>query len=154
MPRCDSRLKIPVSAFHPQRRPVLFQAFSQADGSTTRKYGGTGLGLAISKHLVAIMEGQIGVQSEAEKGSTFWFTAKLEKSLDIVVPRETYNVRDLRVLIVDDNTTNRQILHHQLLTWNMRPDCADGGEEALKMMREAASAGKPYQLGVARLSNA
>ena len=139
----DTGIGIPPAA---QTR--LFQAFSQADGSTTRKYGGTGLGLAISKQLVAIMEGQIGVQSAAEKGSTFWFTAKLEKSLDIVMPRETYNVRDLRVLIVDDNTTNRQILHHQLLTWNMRPDCAVGGEEALKMMREAASAGKPYQLAL------
>ncbi len=138
----------------PAAQTRLFQAFSQADGSTTRKYGGTGLGLAISKQLVAIMEGEIGVQSAPEKGSAFWFTAKLEKSLDILRPRETYSVRDLRVLIVDDNSTNRQILHHQLLTWNMRPDCADGGEEALKMMREAASSRKTIPTSVARFSNA
>ena len=126
----------------------LFQPFSQADGSTTRKYGGTGLGLAIAKHLVTIMEGQIGVQSEAGKGSIFWFTAKLEKQLGPVLTRETHKVWGLRVLIVDDNATNRQILRHQLLAWKMQPDCAVGGEEALKMMREAASKGKPYALAL------
>src|SRR5271157_2002792 len=102
----------------------LFQPFSQADGSTTRKYGGTGLGLAISKHLVAIMEGQIGVQSEAEKGSKFWFTVKLVKQLCPVVSREIIKVCDHRVLVVDDNSTNRKILGHQLLAWKMQPDCA------------------------------
>ncbi len=130
----------------PAAQTGLFQPFSQADGSTTRKYGGTGLGLAISKHLVAIMEGQIGVQSEAEKGSKFWFTAKLEKQLCPVVSRETKKICDRRVLVVDDNSTNRKILHHQLLVWKMQPDCAARGEEALRMMRDAASAGKPYDL--------
>jgi two-component system sensor histidine kinase/response regulator len=126
----------------------LFQPFSQADGSTTRKYGGTGLGLAIAKHLVTIMEGQIGVESEPEKGSKFWFTAKLEKQLGPVILRETYKLRDLRVLVVDDNSTNRQILFHQLLAWKMQPACAIGGKEALKMMRDAAGAGKPYGLAL------
>jgi two-component system sensor histidine kinase/response regulator len=132
----------------PAAQSGLFQPFSQADGSTTRKYGGTGLGLAIAKHLVAIMEGQIGVQSEAEKGSKFWFTAKLEKQLDPVISRETHKVCDLRVLVVDDNTTNRQILRHQLLAWKMQPECASHGGEALEMMRDAASAGKPYGLAL------
>jgi two-component system, sensor histidine kinase and response regulator len=126
----------------------LFQPFSQAEGSTTRKYGGTGLGLAISKQLVAIMEGQIGVESEPDKGSKFWFTAKLEKQLGPVMPRQTHKVSGLRVLVVDDNTTNRQILRHQLLSWNMQPESAAGGEVALSMMREAASAGKPYALAL------
>jgi two-component system, sensor histidine kinase and response regulator len=106
------------------------------------------LGLAIAKHLVAMMEGQIGVQSEPDKGSKFWFTAKLEKQLGPVTPRETHKVSGLRVLVVDDNTTNRQILLHQLLSWNMQPDSAARGEEALKMLRDAASIGKPYALAL------
>jgi two-component system, sensor histidine kinase and response regulator len=126
----------------------LFEPFSQADGSTSRKYGGTGLGLAISKQLVAIMEGQIGVESEPDKGAKFWFTAKLEKQLGPVMPRETHKVSGLRVLVVDDNTTNRQILRHQLLSWNMQPESAAGGEQALSMLREAASTGKPYTLAL------
>ena len=132
----------------PAAQTVLFQPFSQADGSTTRKYGGTGLGLAIAKHLVAIMEGQIGVQSDAEMGSKFWFTAKLEKQPGTVIPRKVYKNCDLRVLVVDDNNTNRRILHHQLLAWNMQPDCAARGEEALKMMRDAVSSGQPYGLAL------
>jgi two-component system, sensor histidine kinase and response regulator len=128
---------------------TLFQPFSQADGSTTRKYGGTGLGLVIAKHLVTVMEGQIGMESQLQKGSKFWFTAKLEKLTASAVPRDTTTVCDLRVLVVDDNKTNRQILRHQLLAWKMLPDCAVSGEAALKMMRAAAAAGKPY--GVALL---
>jgi two-component system, sensor histidine kinase and response regulator len=83
-----------------------------------------------------------------EKGSKFWFTAKLEKQLGPVISRKTNKSCDLRVLVVDDNTTNRQILRHQLRTWKMRTECASGGGEALKMMRDAASAGKPYGLAL------
>ena len=94
------------------------------------------------------MEGQIGVQSDAEMGSKFWFTAKLEKQPGTVIPRKVYKNCDLRVLVVDDNNTNRRILHHQLLAWNMQPDCAARGEEALKMMRDAVSSGQPYGLAL------
>jgi signal transduction histidine kinase/CheY-like chemotaxis protein len=132
----------------PAAQAGLFQPFSQADGSTTRKYGGTGLGLAISKHLVAIMRGEIGMESETEKGSKFWFTAQFEKQLAPLIVRETQKVMGLRVLVVDDNATNRAILLHQLLAWKMQPDCASSGEEALKMMRIAAAAGKPYGLAL------
>jgi signal transduction histidine kinase/CheY-like chemotaxis protein len=133
----------------PAAQSGLFQAFSQADSSTTRKYGGTGLGLAIAKQLVILMEGQIGLESEAEKGSKFWFTARLEKQLGTAKPlRETFNIRDLRVLVVDDNATNRHILWHQLLAWSMQADCVVGGEEALKTLRDAASSGKPYGLAL------
>jgi two-component system, sensor histidine kinase and response regulator len=139
----DSGIGISAAA-----QTALFQPFSQADSSTTRKYGGTGLGLAIAKHLVAIMEGQIGVQSEPESGSTFWFTAKLEKQLGPAKPRGNNKLRDLRVLVVDDNATHRRILSHQLLAWKMQPASAVRGEDALKMMREATFAGKPYALAL------
>jgi two-component system sensor histidine kinase/response regulator len=127
---------------------ALFKPFSQADTSTTRKYGGTGLGLAISKHLVSLMGGQIGVESQLQKGSKFWFTAKFEKLMVPARVRDTNKVYDLRALIVDDNATNRQILRHQLLAWKMQPDCASSGREALEMMRAAASKGRPYGLAL------
>ena len=127
---------------------AIFQPFSQADGSTTRKYGGTGLGLAIAKHLVTMMEGEIGVQSEAQEGSKFWFTAKFEKQPDLVIARKSQKFGDLRVLVVDDNITNLQILRQQLLAWRIQTDCAISGEESLRMIRDAASAGKPYDFAL------
>jgi two-component system, sensor histidine kinase and response regulator len=132
----------------PAAQKAIFEPFSQADGSTTRKYGGTGLGLAIAKHLVTIMEGEIGVQSEAQEGSTFWFTARFEKQLDRVATQESQKFGDLRVLVVDDNITNHQILRHQLLAWGIQADCAICGQESLRMMREAVSAGKPYDFAL------
>jgi two-component system, sensor histidine kinase and response regulator len=128
----------------------LFEAFSQADGSTTRKYGGTGLGLAIAKQLAVLMDGEMGVQSELNQGSIFWFTAELEKQAGSA--RDPYpspqNLAGVRVLAVDDNATNRRILRLQLDTWKMRVETAADGEEALKMMREAASTKKPYSLAL------
>jgi signal transduction histidine kinase/DNA-binding response OmpR family regulator len=129
----------------------LFQAFTQADNSTTRKFGGTGLGLAISKQLVEMMGGQIGVRSEAGHGSTFWFNAKLEKQMGPPeAPPSIYfrDLFDLRVLVVDDNATNRQILRHQLFAWKMQKGSAANGFEALDLLRTAVSDGKPYDLAL------
>jgi CheY-like chemotaxis protein/nitrogen-specific signal transduction histidine kinase len=129
----------------------LFQAFTQADNSTTRKYGGTGLGLAISKQLVEMMGGTIGVSSEMGKGSTFGFSVRLEKQSGPPVPAPSIYFRDLfdlRVLVVDDNATNRQILRHQLFAWKMQKGSAANGHEALEILRAAAAEKKPYDLAL------
>jgi two-component system sensor histidine kinase/response regulator len=126
----------------------LFQPFSQADGSTTRKYGGTGLGLAISKQLIGLMEGQVGIKSVLGEGSVFWFTARLARQ-----PKGTQSpaifrgdLFNLHVLIVDDNETNRQILEHQTRAWKMRTHAVMSAAKALDELRRAQAAGKPYQV--------
>ena len=133
----------------PEAQTRLFQAFSQADSSTTRRYGGTGLGLAISKQLVTMMEGQIGVNSEEGKGSTFWFTARFERPGDqppLAGERDGWS--NLRVLVVDDNATSRQILRHQIFAWKLQKGSVAGGHEALRTLREAAAEGRPYDIAL------
>ena len=142
----DTGLGIPLDV-----QAKLFQAFTQADNSTTRKFGGTGLGLAISKQLVEMMGGEIGVRSEPGKGSTFWFNARLEKQTGPAEPAPSIYFRDLfdlRVLVVDDNATNRQILRHQLFAWKMQKGSAANGYEALDLLRTAVADKKPYDLAL------
>jgi signal transduction histidine kinase/DNA-binding response OmpR family regulator/HPt (histidine-containing phosphotransfer) domain-containing protein len=128
--------------------PHLFQPFTQADPSTTRRFGGTGLGLAISKHLVEIMGGTIGVDSAEGKGSTFWFTMPLGRGTvdEITRSHRLTSLRGTRVLIVDDNPTNRRLVRHNLDAWSMTSAEAESGDEALQVMRSAAAAGEPFDL--------
>jgi two-component system, sensor histidine kinase and response regulator len=130
-------------------QPRLFRSFVQADGSTTRRYGGTGLGLAISKRLVALMGGEIGVKSRPEQGSTFWFTARLGRPPETGTrPAESTRLAGRRVLIVDDNATNRAILRQQLTHWGLRVAGVEDGPKALLALRSAAASGKPHELAV------
>ena len=139
----DTGIGIPLEA---QTR--LFQAFNQVDGSTTRKYGGTGLGLAISKQLIERMHGKPGVESIPGQGSTFWFTARLTKQPESAhAPSDIGNqLVNLRVLIVDDNETNRHILQQQTRAWKMRSGTATNATEALAELRNALATGDPYQV--------
>jgi Amt family ammonium transporter len=133
-----------------ERLDRLFQAFSQVDASTTRQFGGTGLGLAISKQLIELMGGEIGVTSRVGHGSTFWFRVPLAKAATPEGGRHLSpeELRRLRVLVVDDNATNREILFRQLSAWQMRVQTASDGPTALGIMQRAASQGEAFDLGI------
>ncbi len=123
----------------------LFNAFTQADDSTTRRFGGTGLGLAISKQLVTLMDGDIGVVSHPNQGSTFWFTLPLTLQKDYSLAQHAnLGLKGQRVLVVDDNNTNRTILSHYLRDWGVDYDTAEGGFEAIDKLREAIQNEQPF----------
>lgn len=126
----------------------LFQPFSQADGTSTRKYGGTGLGLVISMELVALMGGKLGVESTLGEGSVFSFTLPMEISLPATgsaYNKETFSLDGLNALAIDDNATNRSILRHQTASWNMTCDVAENGSVALEKIRTSYNS-KPYDI--------
>jgi len=125
---------------------ILFKPFEQVDSSTTRRFGGTGLGLAISSRLVAKMHGRIWVESTVGRGSTFHFCAHFGRQPQTDASTPAPNLDGLPVLVVDDNATNRFILHEILLNWRMQPALAKDGESALALLEQAQLAGRPYQL--------
>jgi signal transduction histidine kinase/DNA-binding response OmpR family regulator/sensor domain CHASE-containing protein len=131
-----------------QQRLVL-EPFTQADGSTTRKYGGTGLGLAISKQLIELMGGQLWIESEVDQGSTFHFMVRFTRQHNQVTatePTTTIDVRGLPVLVVDDNETNRRILREILSRWQMQPTTVNDGAEALQTLERSQRVGKSFPL--------
>jgi len=137
----DTGIGIPAAA-----RASLFEPFAQADASTTRRYGGSGLGLAICRQLVELMGGHIELESEEGHGSTFSFRVVLERVSSAVGAEAAEDVAGMRVLVVDDNATNREILQHRLLTWGALTGSAADGASALRELERAAAAGTHYGL--------
>ncbi len=149
----DAEIRFSVSdtgiGMSAEQQHTLFQSFTQADTSTTRKYGGTGLGLAISKQLVDIMGGEIDVESAPGAGSTFCFTLRLAKqSAPAEPPRPLGDLKELRMLVVDDYETNRRILQKQLSSWGVENDVSEDVWVAIEKLRAAAKAGEPYDLAI------
>ncbi|QDU88676.1 Signal transduction histidine-protein kinase BarA [Pirellulimonas nuda] len=133
-----------------EQRVKIFDAFTQADSSTTRQYGGTGLGLAISSQLVQLMGGRIWVESELGKGSAFQFTVDLARGEEQAdeAPAELQTLHQLPVLVVDDNRTNRIICEEVLSNWGMKPTSVASGPAALEELERARSSGRPYRLAL------
>jgi len=133
----------------PGQQSKLFQPFTQADGSTTRKYGGTGLGLAISRQLVEAMNGTISVTSEAGQGSCFSVQIRLQRAEHIQhSPNISHSLQGLKVCCVDDNQTNRMVLYHYVHAWGMEPLLAEDGLQALEILREQSRQGTPCDLAI------
>ena len=129
----------------PGDQELMFSPFVQADGSTTRRFGGAGLGLAISRQLVTGMGGKMGVESTPAVGTKFWFTVKFETAETFAPELPTKgDLRNVRVLLVDDNATNRKILHYQVSAWGMRDSVASSGPAALTLLRKGAASEDPY----------
>ncbi len=133
----------------PEKQQVIFDAFAQADSSTTRRYGGTGLGLAISSQIVALMDGRIWVESQVGHGSTFHFTACFGLAgAEPASLTEPASLRDLPVLVVDDNATNRRILEEVLRRWHMKPALVESGAAALEALAQARARQRPFALAL------
>ena len=132
----------------PEKQNKIFSAFSQADSSTTRKYGGTGLGLTICKKLVSLMGGKIGVLSREGSGSEFWFTLSLKKQEKSPEEQAVRSIENTRIIAVDDNSTNRRLISLLLDSWKSDYSVAEGGDSALKQMREATAAGRPFEIAI------
>ncbi len=134
-----------------EKQDMIFEPFTQADTSTTREYGGTGLGLAISSQLVALMGGEVGVSSQVGTGSTFWFTVQVQEIADESLPGKTSPDLDLagvRVLIIDDNATQRSILSDYLNRWGMSVGTASSSAAALEALRSASSDGRAIEVAL------
>ncbi|CAN1210003.1 histidine kinase [Tumidithrix helvetica PCC 7403] len=140
----DSGIGIPLAA-----QSKLFQPFIQVDASTTRQYGGTGLGLAICKQLVELMGGSIYLESEENKGSTFWFTVPFQKQSNIQLHHlGVESLIGLKILVVDDSITNCNILYHQLKSWGIKVDTLIQSTEAIPALNHAVEIGQPYQIAL------
>jgi two-component system sensor histidine kinase/response regulator len=139
----DTGIGIPV-----ENQAHIFEAFTQVDGSTTRRFGGTGLGLTICRQLVQMMGGRIWVVSTPARGSAFHFTASfgISRTAGSQEPVERAQLEGTRVLVVDDNLTNRQILERLLASWGMKPTLADDGPRALQILRQALAAREPFAI--------
>jgi signal transduction histidine kinase/CheY-like chemotaxis protein/ligand-binding sensor domain-containing protein len=138
----DSGIGIPA-----EKRALVFEAFTQADGSTTRRYGGTGLGLTISARLVAMMGGRIWLESEVGRGTQFHFTVRCGVAkAEPPAGEEQASLTGIPVLVVDDNSTNRRVFEEVLRRWGMQPEVAESGAAALTHLRGACDAGKPFQM--------
>ena len=152
---CEVVLRVEVQdtgiGISPEVQALLFQPFTQADGSITRRYGGTGLGLAISKRIVEMMHGEIGVESEPGKGSRFWFTARLEPAPAREAVAIASGLPPLRVLVLDDHPEHGMILHKYLDAWNIPNATCANGDAALKVLSDAFAQGTPFDIAIVDL---